>query len=87
MNFHFLGDGKVQINMKEYIQEAAEMFGEDLTRKVSTPANRELFDKDKKTTQLDDDREVRFRSVVIKLQWVAEQGRPDKDLWSRTVMT
>ena len=77
MNFYFPGDGKVQINMKEYIEEAAEVFGEDLSRKVSTPANRELFDEDEKSVPLDEERAVRFRSVVMKLQWVAERGRPD----------
>ena len=77
MNFHFPGDGKVSINMKEYIEEAAEVFGEDLSKKVSTPANRDLFEEDEKTVPLDEDRAVRFRSVVMKLQWVAERGRPD----------
>mmetsp|Transcript_5587 Transcript_5587/g.8163 ORF Transcript_5587/g.8163 Transcript_5587/m.8163 type:complete len:98 (+) Transcript_5587:1348-1641(+) len=63
--------------MKEYIEEAAEVFGEDLTRKVSTPANKDLFEEDEKTVPLDKDHAVRFRSVVMKLQWVAERGRPD----------
>ena len=66
--------------MKEYIEEAPEIFDEDLNKKVSTPANQDLFEEDEKTVPLDEDCAVRFRSVVMKLQWVAERGRPDMRL-------
>lgn len=77
MNMRFPGDGRVRIHTKDYILEAAETFGEPLTRKIASPALKGLFKLDEEQTELDEDRAARFRSVVMKLQWVAERGRPD----------
>ena len=34
----YLGNGKVSINMRDYIQEVVDDFGEDVSKTVSTPA-------------------------------------------------
>lgn len=77
MDMRFPGDGTVRIHTKECIKEVAETFGEPLTRQKASPATKGLFDLDEEQTDLDDDKAARFMSVVMKLQWVAERGRPD----------
>ena len=47
------------------------------TSNNQSPANKGLIDLDNEPTALDEDKAARFRSVVMKLQWVAERGRPD----------
>eukprot|EP00814_Leptocylindrus_danicus_P005224 CAMPEP_0116033162 /NCGR_PEP_ID=MMETSP0321-20121206/18775_1 /TAXON_ID=163516 /ORGANISM="Leptocylindrus danicus var. danicus, Strain B650" /LENGTH=87 /DNA_ID=CAMNT_0003509085 /DNA_START=219 /DNA_END=482 /DNA_ORIENTATION=+ len=74
MNMRFPGDGTVRIHTKDYIREAAETFVEPLSRKIGSPATKGLFDLDNEPTALDEDKAARFRSVVMKLQWVAERG-------------
>ena len=77
MNMRFPCDGTVQIHMGYYIQEAADTFGKPLTWKIASPATKDLFEIDEEQSELDDDKAARFRSLVMKLQWVAERGRPD----------
>jgi len=64
----FPGNGTVRIHMGDYIQEAADTFGEPLTRKIASPATKDLFDVDKEQTELNEDKAARFESVVMKLQ-------------------
>ena len=80
IDFWFPGNGKIQIHMPDYIQEAIDNFREQITWIVSTPATCELFDEDEVTSMLDVEHGGKFRSMVMKLQWIAEHGRPDMQL-------
>ena len=48
----FLKDNKVAINMKNYILEVIEDFGEDLSKIVASPTVRWLFTKNEKARTL-----------------------------------
>ena len=39
----YLDDGTVSLNMRDYIQEVVDNFGEDVSQTASTPAARWLF--------------------------------------------
>ena len=62
--------------MQDHIQEAIDALGEPITGKVSTPATSDLFDEDQVTSMFNVELGGKFRSVVMKVQWIAEQGRP-----------
>ena len=43
MNISFIGDNKVKLTMKSYLEEAIQAFGEDVSSGAATPASRNLF--------------------------------------------
>ena len=43
MNISFIGDNKVKLLMKNYLEEAIQTFGEDVSARAVTPANRNIF--------------------------------------------
>ena len=47
MEITFTDKGIVDIRMEEYIREAIQAFGEDITTSVNTPATRTLFEENK----------------------------------------
>ena len=77
MNISFLGDRKIQIEMKRYLKEAREASLMDISRTAPTPAAHSLYDIDETSSALDADESERFHSVVSKLLYVAMRGRPD----------
>ena len=80
MKLWFAGDRTVRIMMKEYIEEAIDLFGEKLNRSVATPASLSLFILDPNAITLSVERKERLRSIVGKLLWVCIRGRPDVDV-------
>jgi hypothetical protein len=77
MNITFRDDGSLQIEMKKYIEEAIESFGEDVSTNVSSAATKKLFGHDASAEVLDPKRADIFHSVVAKLLWVMKRSRPD----------
>ena len=77
MDIEFKKDGTVSINMKDYIIEASEVFGEDVTINVSSAATGKLFVIDENSPKLENDKSDKFHSIVAKLLWVMKRGRPD----------
>jgi hypothetical protein len=77
MNFTFLPNQTVRINMRDYIQEAINDFNEDITKGATTPANKNLFDISTNAIPLDLKQAEIFHSIVTKLLYVAKRGRPD----------
>jgi len=73
-------DGTVKIVMKDYIKEAIEQFGEDVSKQAATPAKKDLFEIDEKSQSLDKDGADLFHSIVAKLLYVAKRGRIDIQL-------
>ena len=66
--------------MWDHIQEAIDALGELIIEKVSTSTTRDLYDEDQITSTLTEEHGGWFRSVVMKVQWIAERGRPDVQL-------
>lgn len=77
IKMRFLKNKKVAINMRDYILEAIEDFGEDVSKVVSSPAARWLFTVNKKARKLSGKRLEKFCSIVAKLLWIILRGRPD----------
>ena len=52
MEITFAYEGTVEIRMDEYVREAIQAFGEDITTSVNTPATRTLFEENKDSKQM-----------------------------------
>jgi len=83
-NHQFLGM-KIQINknetvslsMQTHIKEAIEAYGDDVSKKIATPADRNLFTINDESEELDEGRSAIFHSVVAKLLHLSKRVRPD----------
>jgi hypothetical protein len=73
-------DGTVKIEMKEYVKEAIEQFGEDVSSRAATPAKKDLFEIDWESPSLDKDGSELFHSIVAKLLYISKRGRIDIQL-------
>ena len=71
MKIEFLSDGKKYLFMKGYIEESIDLFGEDLSTKVSSQAKKGLQKMDESSTRLENKYAYIFHSMVAKLLWVS----------------
>ena len=83
-SFNFLGmnikispDKKIEIEMKDQINEAIEWYGEKINEKPATPANKNLFSTTKKSKELNSEKSDIFHSVTAKLLYIAKRARLD----------
>jgi hypothetical protein len=76
MDIKFMGNGEVQIFMKDYILEAIEMFPEDCTGKAVTPARNHLFRVNPTGTKLSEERRAILHSITAKLLFVSKRAAP-----------
>ena len=77
MDIEFIGNGRLTIGTKEYILEAFDTFGENVSQKVTSPANLGLFKIDDNSPLLNPEKSDKFHSVTEKILWVEKRGRPD----------
>jgi hypothetical protein len=70
----------VKIDMEEYVKEAIEDFGEDVSKNVATPAKKDLFEIDEQSPKLDKKGADHFHSIVAKLLYISKRGRIDIQL-------
>ena len=77
MNIRYTGQGTAIITMKQYLEEALAECGMDITRKVTTPALKDLFDADDKSPMLSNAEGEVFHSVCAKLLYVLLRARVD----------
>ena len=77
MNIGILNDKKIQIDMREQLQEAIDMFPENIPMKASSPASRSLFQVDDNTEQLNKHQSEIFHSIVAELLFITKRARPD----------
>ena len=80
MNISFIGDNKVKLTMRNYLEEAIQMFGEDVSVGAATPANRNLFVVNETLSLLETRKAEIFHRVVAKLLYVAKRARVDLQL-------
>ena len=71
MDIEFKEDGKVELSMREYLQECINTFGEAFNGGAKTPARPSLFEIDKDSGQLCDRKKDIFHRIVAKLLFVA----------------
>ena len=77
MEIDFQLDGSVILFQKEYLLEAIEAFGEDVSTPVTSAAQKTLFTVDKHAHPIDEKKAIVFHSVAVKLLFVAKRSRPD----------
>ena len=77
MQIRYTDEGTAQISMKEYLLEAIAESGLEINNTASTPARRDMFEVDPNAPPLPADRSDAFRSVVMKLLYVATRARVD----------
>ena len=80
MNITFIGDGKVRLTMRSYLEEAIQAFGEDVSIGAATPANRNLFAVSEDLPLLETKQAEIFHHIVAKLLYVAKRARIDLQL-------
>ena len=67
MEIELVKDGKIKIDMKSYIKEGIEKFGEDLSRGVTSPATSRLLYLTEDTEMFLEEKSATFHSTVEKL--------------------
>jgi hypothetical protein len=77
MNIKYTDRGTAIISMKDYLMEAIDESGLEIVHTAATPARRTLFEVNPRATPLKPDRFDTFRSVVMKLLYVALRARMD----------
>jgi hypothetical protein len=77
MVFDYNIDGKVQITMKEYIQEMLDKVPDDMAGEAATPAANHLFEVNNKPKLLDEETSDLFHHFTAKLLFLAKRARPD----------
>ena len=80
MSITFIGNGKVRLTMKSYLEEAIQAFGEDVSVGAATPANRNLFIVNEDLPMLEGRQAESFHHIVAKLLYVAKRARIDLQL-------
>ena len=82
--YNFLGidyeitkNGTVEIIAENQINEAIEMFPEEINRKVRSPAGHGLFEVNDKDELLHEKQAEMYHSLVMKLMWIEKRARPD----------
>ncbi len=80
MDIEFTGNREVQILMKDYIVEALEMFPEDCTGHVTTPAANLLFTVDPSATRLSEEKRTLLHSITAKLLFISKRARPNSQV-------
>ena len=79
---------RVRINIKDHIEEAFQMFGEELDATVTSPANKNLFTTyDGESDELNESRSEIFHSVTAKLLFIMKRARPDTETTVSYLMT
>ena len=78
----------VTIDTREQLQEAFDMFDEELDDSVTSPANKNLFTTyDGISEELNEERSEIFHSVVAKILFIMKRGRPDVETTVSYLMT
>ena len=71
-------DKNVTIDMRDQLQAAFDMFGEELDETVVSPARKDIFSTyDGLCEELDDAKSELFHSVTAKLLFIMKRGRRD----------
>ena len=77
MNIKLRKDKKIEIAMKQQIQDAIESLGEDIEGEVSSPSAKHLMSVNDDENKLQGKRRDTFHSVTEKLLYIEKRARPD----------
>jgi hypothetical protein len=77
MNILLRDDKKIEIEMKDQINEAINAFGEEIKGEVSSPAARHLMTVNENAKKLNAEQKDIFHSITAKLLYLEKRARPD----------
>jgi len=77
MKIRYTNVGTAVVTMKDYLKEAIQESGMDITRVAATPARKNLFEVDELSKPLGKSESELFHSVVAKLLYVSIRARMD----------
>ena len=67
----------IQVDMVEKLEECIEMFGKDVSKSVTYPATKKLFEVREDSEKLSDKKGGLFQLVVEKLLFIMKRYRPE----------
>ena len=70
-------DRKFEVEMKDQLLEAVEMFGEEISGVVKSPAQYHILKVDEEAIKLEGKQKEIFHSVTQKLLYITKRARPD----------
>jgi len=76
INFE-IKDKRVHINMRSYLQECIDAYGESIMCNATTPTTKQLMEIDEKLSELEEYRKDKFHHVVAKLLHISKRARLD----------
>ena len=76
MNFE-LKNGKVEMEMKGYLEECIQAYGEVIVSVASTPANKSLMIVNEESMRLEENKKEKFHHIVQKLLHICKRTRLD----------
>ena len=77
MTLDYSEQGKLRIDMREYIKKTCNFYPEKLSETTNHPWGDKLFQVKENEVKLDDNQNSLFHTTVMKLMFLAKQGRPD----------
>ena len=77
MNITFNQDGTFTVRMDSFTQECIDEFPDEIKDSCTTPATKFLFNVDHKSPPLNKERADLFRSIVMKIMYLAQRCRID----------
>ena len=80
IKMRFLDDKTLEVDMRDYLRDAIEDFGEDNLKPAKTPAKLNLFEVDESSPLVNEEVRSKFHRIVMKLMYVSYRGRKDIQL-------
>ena len=77
MDIGLLDDNKIEIGMKGYIQEAINVFDEEMSTKVSYPENKNLHKVNKYSHKPPTKQTEDLHSILENILWTTKQAQTD----------
>jgi hypothetical protein len=77
MTLDYTEDGKLRVDMRDYVKGMIEEFPAKLTGQTATPWTERLMKIDKTSKKLDAERAGTFHTFVMKAMFLCKRGRPD----------
>ena len=77
MDIHPNDNKTVSLSMKTRFKDAIEAYGDAVSTKIATPADRNLYAVNDESEELKEEKSAIFHSVMAKLLQLSKRARPD----------
>ena len=80
-------DSTIQVDMVEQLEKSIEMFGEEVSTVVTSPAGKKFFEVWEDAKQLSENKGELLHSVVVRFLFIIKRSRPDLETSMDLLMT